>query len=49
MNYMEKAKEMILEDALETAITETRKNIKLKRLAIVQAVIIVALAFKLIF
>lgn len=41
---MDDVKNMILADALETAIKSERNNIKLKRIIIAQAVIIIILS-----
>ena len=41
---MDEIKNMILADALETAIKSERNNIKLKRIIIAQAVIIIILS-----
>lgn len=40
---MEEVKETILADAIETAIKETKKNIKLRKIVLFQSILIVFL------
>lgn len=41
---MDEIKETILADAIETAIRETRKNIKLKRVIIIESLLLIILS-----
>lgn len=42
---MEKAKELLLEDALETAIKSEKENIKLKKIIVILALLCGTLSF----